>query len=379
MAFNVARLVHSHPFARGRAFWWLLLLATFCPAARADVLLREDFETQGEWRFNATGKAMVSLVDGGRQGKCVKTEADGGTAYYTRQLKTEQVAGRKITVRCWVRLENVRQGPQVYSTAKIHIGARVGGNTLNFADRWVGTTGWQERVLVADLPENVEQVVLDLGIQGGYGVAYYDDLVVEDDQRPYTALSILPAANTSRSDGVAGDGQGGFLDTGFTDLRALPEGEQVLGGIPFTIPAPGANLGVNCIALRGKERPTLPDVTPAPIVVGRKARALYFLHAAGWAREHAEDPCAFYEVTYADGSKENIPIREGVEVFRLDAPRDLPGCKVAWKARTWEGNTVGLGIFRWENPHPDVPIQSLSVRSTGTAAALVLVAVTAER
>lgn len=362
-----------------RVLWMLLPLLAVALPARADVLLRESFDEKGPWQMKAQGQATVELVDGGRSGKCLKTTAEGGTAYYTLVLKPEDVAGHKLTVRCFVRLEDVRIGPQTYSTAKLHVGATVAGEVKNYATRFVGTTDWEERELVAAIPDDATAIVLDLGIQGGTGTAYYDDLVIEDDQMPFTPISLLAAANSGRSDGVADDGAGSFLDTGFLDLRALPQGEQTFAGMTFEIPAPGSNLGNTCIALRGKERPNLPESPKEPIAIGRKARALAFLHVAGWARERADDPCLTYEVTYADGKRESIGIREGVEIFRLDAPRDLPACKVAWRARTYTGAEVGLGLFRWENPRPNVAIQSVLPRSTGTGATPVLVALTTVR
>ena len=359
---------------------FLVLSVTASRLAFPDVVLRDDFERQQDgWRKNVRGDATVELVSGGISGKCLKTTAQGGLAYYSRTLDLRAVRGRKIVARCRVKLDNVKVGPQVYSTAKLHVAVRVDGRIRNYATRFVGTTEWQERVLKADVPTEAEVVHLDLGTQNGTGAAYFDSLVIDDSRRPLMPISILPAANTSCTDGVANDGAGGFIDLGGNDLRELPTGEVTFAGIPFNIPHPGANWGQTCVVLRGKRRPKLPVKTIAPIPVGESGRQIIFLHACAWLDKNAAAPCLTYLISFSDGRTVKAPMVEGQDLIQFDAPEDVPNCRVVWRGKDAMGRPVGLGAFRWQNPRPKVPIKSISAVSSGSGAVPIVVAITLDR
>ncbi len=371
----------SNRRTRWRALFLTGFLCAGWPPAPADTLVRDDFEERDpNWREAVGGSAAIRLVAGGRSGKCVEVDSRGGLGYYQRTLDSAAVRGRTITVRCWVKLENVRTGPREYSTAKLHISQTVDGVARHHATRFTGTRDWELRELRVQVDPRATAVVLDLGIQNATGRAWFDDLLVSDDRRPQQDLKLVAAATTSRSDAVARDGRGGFLDLGPLDLRGLESGEDVFGGIRFVVPHPGANDGLNCLVLRGANRADMPAATPAGIPVGQKAKALALLCAAYAAEGGGTQPCASMTVEYEDGHKETVPLRLGIEVVPLVEPAGGEAWRTVWTDLPPEQKQrVGLGVFRWENPRPEISLKALRFTTPGEGASFILTAITAIR
>ncbi len=353
-----------------------LILAAALPAtpAPAGVIFTDDFETlDPRWTKNINGSASIELVPGGVEGNCLRVTAEGGTGYLTTDLDPAKHGGTTIEIRAMVKLEDVKVGPQTYSTAKFHVGQTVEGvkGTQNAAARWLGTSDWVERSLKVDLDERASRIFLDLGIQGATGTAYFDNLVVSDTYGTGRPISLRDAANRGRSDGIAGDGRGSFLDTGMHDLFALPEGNLETDEVTFYIPRPGDNLGRTCAILRGTRLPDLPAETE-PIPVGKKLAAVCFLQAAAWADLAARSPCVTYEIAYADGESVSVEVRAGVEIGNFDDPRDLESWKIVWRGEDALHKPVGVGMLKWTNPRPDVAVESLRIRSAGNAVPIIL-------
>ncbi len=162
------------------------------------------------------------------------------------------------------------------------------------------------------------------------------------------------------------------------DLSPLPRHEQMLGEIAFDL------RGI--IQLSGR---TLDDIAPGypdrvtGIQVGRLTGHLHFLHALGWGEfAHTETHVADYVIHYADGSNATINLINGVHVFEWGNPNGKsithPGVSVAWHGVNPRGNHNGLYRFKWENPKPEVPIQSIDFVSAGTNAAPFLVGISVE-
>lgn len=68
----------------------------------------------------------------------------------------------------------------------------------------------------------------------------------------FKTLPLEKVANCSRTDATAEDGKGGWLDLGSNDMSILPDGEQVIGGIPFGILPAGGEDAKNCLVLGRK-------------------------------------------------------------------------------------------------------------------------------
>ncbi len=333
----------------------------------AEPVLTESFETKGKWRKLIRGKGSVELVDGGVRGKCLKvTSQDEAFVYYSTDLPLERVRGRRLIIRAQVKLDGVVQGPEVYSTAKLHVGITVGKTTQHRAQRFVGTRGWHHQVLIAEVPEDARRVVLDLGIQNGTGTAWFDSLVVDDGVKEHVPISIRPAANASTFDELA--------EEPAFDLRGMPVADVRLAGVDFTLMQGEENFGRTCIALRGAKRPDLPARIETVIPVGRKASRLFFLHAAVGADAGRREPCLVYTLHYADGKPLDVPMRQGIELGALENPKSLPNWKVAWTVQQ-KGRTVGLGVTTWRNPRPNVAIQWIRLSAPGKGAVPVVLAI----
>lgn len=127
--------------------------------------------------------------------------------------------------------------------------------------------------------------------------------------------------------------------------------------------------------------------------IGRKARALYLLHAARLLdvtamSETFKDqanwrgtPIAQYVVTYASGATETIPVRYGMEVRdpqegRCVAPVAYNSLGVA--PMTCASDSLHFYALQWRNPAPFDPIASLTMRGLDAPARAILAGLQAQ-
>ena len=165
-----------------------------------------------------------------------------------------------------------------------------------------------------------------------------------------------------------------MLKTPGADLSNLAAGsaanetpKKTLKGVPFRLD------GV--ILVGPGESSSGPTGEPAPVVkkvegipIGQKAERLFFLHATHWGAEKGAKLGA-YVVHYADGTKEEIPIRYGMEVLDWwtipDRGSEVSNAVVAWTgtcdAAERSKVTIRLFLTTWKNPHPDLEIRSLDM------------------
>ncbi|MBN1854650.1 MAG: M28 family peptidase [Pirellulales bacterium] len=151
------------------------------------------------------------------------------------------------------------------------------------------------------------------------------------------------------------------------DLRELPRGRQIFGGVTFDVKDA-------VIQLSGKNLPDRPKIVEG-IPIGRAFRRLFLLQATGW---EAEDNARIgeYRVHYEDGTLQVVPILYGQDVRNWQTKNDdrpvLKG-SVAWVGqnaytRRTQGSTR-LFLGDWNNPNPTKKVTTIDVVSaTGTAA-----------
>jgi hypothetical protein len=146
----------------------------------------------------------------------------------------------------------------------------------------------------------------------------------------------------------------GWTNQGENDMRNLPTGRQVFGGVPFLIAAPKAAIALNSVQANNL---SLPKEVKG-IKVGRRADVLFFLHTiafdAGTARPFQ------YRVNYADGSSVDVPIVNGQQVIdwwtdpnRFAEALARGNAFVAWQGDNPMRKGVCLFCHEWVNPHPD--------------------------
>ncbi len=180
------------------------------------------------------------------------------------------------------------------------------------------------------------------------------------------------------ADDVEGNGKGGWSDQGPTnDLGNLPAGRQVLGGVPFDIIKAETNGGKACIMLGSDTRvKTLPRRVDKIDFGHRRAKRIYFLHAHayGGPAEVGEYRVHYVNTITVD---ERIPLISGKNISDWWGARDIPEATVVW--RQLNGlSPVGLYMYVWKNPSPEIPIESIDFISKGEGPMLGLVAVTGQ-
>jgi endoglucanase len=191
--------------------------------------------------------------------------------------------------------------------------------------------------------------------------------------------------NTAREDdGTADNGKGGWTDEGINDMfiyPPIPTGRVARNGYQFTLVDPKQADGNAVIMLRGSKRAKdKPESVTIPLKEA-KARYLYFLQhsAAAVPQTPKEYALATYTLTYADGSTAELPVRDWIEIR-------------PWWARNWYDNSgkaswpifVGVNAYctkwrfhvslfacQWQNPQPDKPMKSITLKSACMAVPII--------
>ncbi len=164
------------------------------------------------------------------------------------------------------------------------------------------------------------------------------------------------------------------------DLADLTNRLQTLAGIEFDV------RGLIQVGIKpGAEEEFVKQVSG--IKVGRACQRLQFLHAAIRAASLTDGTrLGSYIFHFANGQKSEMPILCGKDVCdwwtEPKEPLNEKGPVVAWIGTNGASRRQGLRIrlFKsaWENPLPDVAIQTIDFVSGQTAGAPFLIAITAE-
>ncbi|OGS19744.1 MAG: hypothetical protein A3J83_09045 [Elusimicrobia bacterium RIFOXYA2_FULL_40_6] len=188
----------------------------------------------------------------------------------------------------------------------------------------------------------------------------------------FETVNLRDAVNMGFKDEVEADKKGGWTDQGTNDLREMPVGMQTFKDIPFDIINPKTNNGKSCIVLSGTEKPYFPKQTT--IEINKKAKTIYFLHAAAWA---ISEVVAEYIITYDDGSKTEAPLTGYKEISEWYRPVDTGYSFVAWKWHNPYVNVdVGINLYEWENPLPQKTIRNIIFKTMDKKTVPVLLAIT---
>ena len=170
------------------------------------------------------------------------------------------------------------------------------------------------------------------------------------------------------------------LPAGANHLGSLPRGIQKLDGTDFDV------RGV--IQLTGTQAESAGAAFPESqtgIRLGRKCRRLHFLQASGWQAEDGK-VIGKYVLHYAGGEKAALNIVYGTDAldwWKSAAEAKPPqSATVVWTASSPATEAVGasLRLFKrtYDNPKPDLTIETLDFVSTQAEAAPFVVAITVE-
>ncbi|MDR0933062.1 MAG: hypothetical protein LBM70_08610, partial [Victivallales bacterium] len=107
------------------------------------------------------------------------------------------------------------------------------------------------------------------------------------------------------------------------------------------------------------------------------ADRVFFLHAAAWSSDNGQEGFR-YVINYSDGTKAEIPIRDGIEVGewywplkRIDGMKFVPGF-VNVERR-------GVFVYEWKNPYPQKTISTIDIVSADTKLIPIIVGITIEQ
>ncbi len=182
-----------------------------------------------------------------------------------------------------------------------------------------------------------------------------------------------PVANTDPFKAPFGvPNPGKFLFTG------LKTGDQTIQGIPFHIVDPAKNEGRSFVVLHSPRGPAnIKWPTEVRIAVDHKGTRLFFLgNVHGWS---SHDPgtgpwgaVAEYEIVYADGEKQVVPLVTGRTIDEWAAAPEADEVMVGLRGSPWHLNILAVELR-------DVEIREIVFRDLGTQAAPVLAAITLEK
>ncbi len=173
----------------------------------------------------------------------------------------------------------------------------------------------------------------------------------------FTPVDLRPLASVGLRNGAHRDVPA-WTGEGDNDMRNLPTGRRKFGAIEFDVIDPKANAGRSIVKLGG-------DWVTVP-VGHQTGQAVYFMHAAPFGTAGGA-VLGYYDVCYADGVEQRIHVRNGHEVGLWwgigPGAVDRSTTRIAWQGANGQWKNVGLYMFGWNNPRPDVPITAIRCRA----------------
>jgi WD40 repeat protein/serine/threonine protein kinase len=172
-----------------------------------------------------------------------------------------------------------------------------------------------------------------------------------------------------------------FYNAGFPFYGVpLEPGLQTLGGVQFDV------RGI--VMLSCAHQDLAWDFPPKVegIRIGCRCQTLHFLQAAQWVEEGGT-AIGEYAVHFANGQLERIPLVYGENLVNWWCPPGEPAVLGPATRAVWRGENDGTkryGMelrfydFRWQNPHPEIEIESVDFQSSLATSGPFLLAITAE-
>src|SRR5207302_10943762 len=140
------------------------------------------------------------------------------------------------------------------------------------------------------------------------------------------------------------------------DLEAVPTGLQSLAGVEFDV------RGLIQLSSHQLKGPRFPENVKG-MRIAQKCQRLHFLHSTGWTVDDGVR-IGTYMVQYVDGELREIPIIFGEDMqewifTKTRSRRYLTRAMEAWSAPSEAFGTVRVFKLTWENPRPEIAIESL--------------------
>ncbi len=161
-------------------------------------------------------------------------------------------------------------------------------------------------------------------------------------------------------------------------FTGMPVGKQTVSGIPFQIIDPAVNGGKGLLVLASQKAPA-DRQWPSQVVIpisGKASRAFFLGNVTGWGPDDAGTgewgAVGAYEIEYADGQKQVVPLITGYTCEDWTAAPNAPGVFCGLRGKPWHLNVLGVKLRPAE-------LKRIVFRDYGTPAAPVLAAVTIEQ
>ncbi len=171
------------------------------------------------------------------------------------------------------------------------------------------------------------------------------------------------------------------LPAGVNHLGALPRGLQKLGDVDFDIRGVMQVTGTQAEYAGA----AFPDNVTG-IKVGQKCKRLHFLHATGWRAEEGTK-IGRYVLHFAGGETAALDIAYGVDArdwwaSSATEPKEAKSASIVWSGSNEASQAAGASIrlFKrtYDNPKPELAIETLDLVSSQSDSAPFLVALTLE-
>jgi hypothetical protein len=161
-------------------FFFINMLALPLGAVEVgDVVFKTSFDEPNVLdRWTGSRTPSVALVDKTIR---ISLSADGNEkhASVTQKLPIEQLRGTRLRVAGRIKADNVKEPPQSYNGVKMMLILDTpGGKQWLQRDGIWGTFDWKEVVFTAEVPEDITEATLLLGIENTTGIAWFDDITI---------------------------------------------------------------------------------------------------------------------------------------------------------------------------------------------------------
>lgn len=186
-------------------------------------------------------------------------------------------------------------------------------------------------------------------------------MLLDPTQKSYVSLSSL-ANQTYSDESPAGDGQGGWADFGTENIANsnFQTGEQVIGGIPYQLPATMTDPAVMMIAGGSTIRPNLP-VSLTGIPVNQKFSKIGFLHTLMYPTAPSGTTIGNYIIHYSDGTQVDQPIVFQQNIDDWYVPSINPAVVIAKKYTMTNGGERAVFNTLFTNPNPGKTIATIDM------------------
>ena len=332
----------------------------------------------------------VCLQVSAAPGKSITAE---GLGYWSVDLPTTD--GAQIDLSLWIRASKIKAaaaGGGVYTVAEFcdatgqnatrqYLAGGAGDAKPAGADFVEGTYAYKKLSGMVTAPAGARWFRMGFGLRDCSGWAAFDDFDIQTRPGVAEAQTVVKRAiETEKYDWrvadisklfnrpLADDGKGhpGWTGQGpLMDLRGLQAGDYKFNGVPFRV-----EKGNACFIMKNKKLPSENLPNGGKVELKGKADMLAFLHSGGWLEPDIKH--ATYIIHYADGSKAELPIIGGKNIWDWTAPADRvddqkydPALGLTLHAVSVPSPQfvrVNVWMTIWQNPHPDREMVELEVK-----------------